>query len=194
MAFLRATVLSVVLVLASLSAKAAPLNDLFNELRDSGLNYEVVGTVCEQVARLELLKVYPETDYQIINGIEYGDSQRTIGELDVVVFKKATKKAVLVGEVKCWKDLNSALHKAKDQRLRFQQSLSKNIELHDYESSFDKSQFNEVQKYVAIAPHGAKAAGFEMDLENSLKELMQLRKMLLACQAQGQCAAPSHDH
>jgi hypothetical protein len=191
---IRAQVLSVVLVLLSLSANAAPLKDLFEQLRDSGLNYEVVGTVCEQVSRLELQKVYPQSDYEIVNGIEYGDVNRTIGELDVVVFKKSTKKAILVGEVKCWKNLQSAITKARDQRLRFQKSLSKDISLHDYQSDYDKSQFSNVQKYVAIAPKGAKAAGFEMDMENSLSELMKLREMLMSCQHQGECAAPSHDH
>ncbi|MBS1970517.1 MAG: hypothetical protein JSU04_09420 [Bdellovibrionales bacterium] len=194
MAIVRAQVLSVVLVLLSLTANAAPIQDLFEQLRDSGLNYEVVGTVCEQVSRLELQKAYPASQYEIINGIEYGDATRTIGELDVVIFEKTTKKAVLVGEVKCWKDLKSAIAKARDQRLRFQKSLSKDIALHDYQADYDKSQFSNVQKYVAIAPKGAKAAGFEMDMENSLSELMQLRDMLIKCQYQGQCAAPSHDH
>lgn len=194
MAFIRAQVLSVVLVLISISASAAPLQDLFEQLRDSGLNYEVVGTVCEQVSRLELQKTYPPSQFEIINGIEYGDLTRTIGELDVVVFQKSTKKAVLVGEVKCWKDNYAAIEKAHDQRKRFQKSLSKNIELHDYQNDYDKSQFNQVQKYVAIAPKGASAAGFEIDMENTLSELMQLRKMLINCQSRGECTAASHDH
>lgn len=194
MAFIRAQVLSIVLVLISISASAAPIQDLFEQLRDSGLNYEVVGTVCEQVSRLELQKAYPPSQFEIINGIEYGDLTRTIGELDVVVFQKSTKKAVLVGEVKCWKDNDAAIEKARDQRKRFQKSLSKNIELHDYQNDYDKSQFNQVQKYVAIAPKGASAAGFEIDMENTLSELMQLRKMLINCQSRGECAAASHDH
>lgn len=190
MAFVRAQVVSVVLVLLSVSAHAAPINDLFEKLRDSALNYEVVGVVCEQVSRLELMKTYPESDYHIVNGIEYGDNTRTIGELDVVVFQKSTKKAVLVGEVKCWRDLKGALSKARNQRKRFQSSLSKNIELHDHENDYDKSQFSNVQKFVAIAPKGATVAGFEMDMENSLGELMELRDKLLRCQDAGQCAAP----
>ncbi len=194
MAIVRAQVLSVVSVFFSLAAPAAPIQDLFTQLRDSGLNYEVVGTVCEQVSRLELQKVYPVSQYEVVNGIEYGDATRTIGELDVVVFDKATKKAVLVGEVKCWKDLKSAIAKARDQRFRFQKSLAKDIALHDYQTDYDKEQFSSVQKYVAIAPKGAKAAGFEVDMENSLGELMQLRDMLMTCQDQGQCAPPSRDH
>lgn len=192
MAFIRAQVASVILVLLSVSAHAAPLNELFEKLRDSALNYEVVGVVCEQVARLELMKTYPESEYHIVNGIEYGDNTRTIGELDVIVFQKSTQKAVLVGEVKCWRDLKAALSKARNQRKRFQNSLSKNIELHDHETDYDKSQFSNVQKYVAIAPKGATATGFEMDMENSLGELMELRDMLLRCQDAGQCAAPTH--
>lgn len=194
MSLVRLQVLSFVALFFSFNAQAAPIKELFEELRDSAMNYEVVGTVCEQVARIELEKTYPESEYQIVNGIEYGDNTRTIGELDVVIFKKSTKKAVLVGEVKCWRDLKGALAKAKDQRQRFIRSLSKKIDLHDSEFSYDKSQFSNVEKYVAIAPQGAKAAGFDIDMENTLNELMDLRKMLIQCQDQGQCAAPARDH
>lgn len=192
-AFARALFLTVFLALPFKSF-AAPLNELYEELRGSGVDYEIVGTVCEQVASLELRKTYPPSDYQIVTGIEYGDNQRTIGELDVVVFEKRSKQAVLVGEVKCWKDLSAARQKALDQRQRFQSSLKRAIELHDYEFEYNKAQFQNVQRYVAIAPKGAKAAGFEMDLENTLAELMQLRKMMMDCQRQGQCAAATRGH
>jgi hypothetical protein len=185
---------SILVLFFSLNTFAAPLPELLEDLRDSGVNYEIVGTVCEQVARLELQKQYPPQNFEIINGIEYGDNDGVIGELDVVVFEKATKKAVLVGEVKCWRDLRSALSKAKEQRRRFVLNLSRKIELHDYESSFDKSQFDHIQKYVAIAPKGSDAYGFEMAMENSMEELMKLRQMLMECQDRGQCKAADHNH
>ena len=195
MVFVRALLLTLsASLILSLNAFAAPLPELLEELRDSGVNYEIVGTVCEQVARIELYKTYPASEYEIVNGIEYGDNTRTIGELDVVVFKKSTKQAVLVGEVKCWKDLSAARQKAMDQRQRFIKSLGKNIELHTEDASFNKSQFKGVQKFVAIAPQGSKAAGFELEMENSLHELMELRRMMLQCQNDGQCAAAERGH
>lgn len=191
---LRSSLLLGWIIAIATTSQAAPLPELVEALRDSAVNYEVVGTVCEQVARLELQKVYPESDYAIVNGIEYGDKHRTIGELDVVVFAKSNKKAVLVAEVKCWRNLQGALKKAREQRNRFIGSLSKNIYLQDSTSTYDKSQFNQVEKYVAIAPQGATKAGFEMDMENSLEELMDLRDMMMDCQRRGQCAAPNRDH
>lgn len=194
MAFVRALFLSLSVSFVSFSVSAAPLDELFEQLRDSALDYEIVGTVCEQVARIELYKTYPPEKFEIVNGIEYGDNTRTIGELDVVIFEKATKQAVLVGEVKCWKDNSAARVKALDQRQRFIRSLKKNIYLHDHDTDYDKSQFKNVQKFVSIAPKGSKAAGFEIDMENSLKELMELRKMMMNCQHQGQCATATRGH
>jgi len=158
------------------------------------MDYEIVGVVCEQVARIELYKTYPQSEYEIITGIEYGDNTRTIGELDVVIFKKSTQEAVLVGEVKCWKDATAAREKAMDQRNRFIRSLSKNIDLHDVDQDYSKKQFNHVLKYVAIGPKGYKDAGFEIEMENTLRELMDLRRMMLECQQQGQCAAADRGH
>lgn len=172
----------------SFTASAAPLNELFEELRDSGMNYEVVGTICEQVARIELRQTYPETNYEIVTGIEYSDSNRTLGELDVVVFENSTKQAVLVAEVKCWKDLSAARQKALNQRERFIKSLSKKIELWSQENVYSKAQFKNVQQFVSIAPKGATEAGFEIDLDNTLAELMELRKLMINCQHQGECA------
>ncbi len=180
--------------LLSSTTQAAPLPELMEALRDSAVNYEVVGTVCEQVARLELYKTFPAKDFEIINGIEYGDTKRTIGELDVVIFKKTTKKAVFVGEVKCWRDLQGALKKAHAQRNRFIASLSKEIYMQDQENSYDQAQFDHVQRYAAIAPVGSKKAGFDVEMENSLEELMRLRDMLMDCQHRGQCAAPKSNH
>ena len=193
MEFLRSLFLTVSLVF-SVSGYAAPLNELFEELRDTGMNYEVVGAVCEQVARIELYKTYPESEYEIINGIEYGDNTRTIGELDVVIFNKTTQQAVLVGEVKCWKDLSAAREKALDQRQRFIKSLKRNIDLHDQDNDYDKSQFKNVQKFVSIAPKGSTIAGFEIDMENTLSELMELRKMMMDCQRKGECAPATRGH
>jgi hypothetical protein len=193
MAFLRAFFVISSLFL-SLAASAAPLNELFEKLRDSAMDYETVGTICEQVAKIELYKTYSPEDFEVITGIEYGDRTRTIGELDVVVFQKSTKEAVLVGEVKCWKDASAAREKAMDQRNRFIRSLKKNIDMHDADQAYNKKQFNHVLKYVAIGPKGYKDAGFEIEMENTLRELMDLRRMMLDCQQQGQCAAANRAH
>ncbi|MFN7728723.1 MAG: hypothetical protein ACK5P7_06180 [Bdellovibrio sp.] len=170
---------------------AAPVSELFEELKESGANYDIIGMVCEKVAVIELEKIYPAKDYDIVNGIVYGDSSRTIGELDVVIFDKRSQDAVLVGEVKCWKSFSGARAKAHDQRQRFQKNLGRKISMQDGDNhQYDTRQFRNVQRYVAIAQKGAKANGFDIELENTLGELMDLRGLLMKCQSQGRC--PRH--
>lgn len=175
-------------VLCSSLAHAAPVEALFEELKDSGAHFEIVGMVCEKVAVLELEDDYPPARYEIVNGIVYGDKNRTIGELDVVVFDRSTREAVLVAEVKCWKSLQGARRKALDQRQRFKAHIGKNIEMYDGENrSYSSHQFRNVRTFISIAQNGAASSGFEMELENSLSELMKLRQMLMRCQDEGRC-------
>ena len=170
---------------------AAPVADLFEELKESGAHYDIIGMVCEKVAIIELEKTYPAKDYEIVNGIVYGDGSRTIGELDVVIFDKRSQDAGLVGEVKCWKCFSGARSNARDQRQRFQKNLSRKISMQDGDNhSYNTRQFRNVQKFVAISQKGGKANGFDIELENTLGELMDLRAMLMKCQDQGRC--PRH--
>ncbi|MBX2993311.1 MAG: hypothetical protein KF681_00755 [Bdellovibrionaceae bacterium] len=185
--------ISLFLALFSFSAVASaiPVNVLYEELKESGAHYEVIGMVCEKVAIIELAKVYPAKDFEIVNGISYGDGQRTIGELDVVIFDRRSNDAVLVGEVKCWKSFSGGRSKAMDQRRRFQSHINKRIEMVDGDhKQYNSRQFRNVQKFVAISQKGGRAAGFDLELENSLNELMDLRGQLMKCQDQGRC--PRH--
>lgn len=182
-----------ILFVVAFNATAKDIQPMFEKLKDSAENYEIVGTVCEQVARLEMYETYPESKYYITTGIEYGDNSRTIGELDVVVIDKATEKVEVSAEVKCWKNLNGARKKAMDQRNRFIRTLqsSKPIFMHnDKDGEFEKAQFSNVKRFISIAQNGSVKAGFEVELSYTLDELMNLRRQLMDCQHRGQC--PSH--
>lgn len=175
------------LFLSSL-ASAAPIADLFEEIKDNGAHYEIIGMVCEKVAILELEKQYPAKDFEIVNGIAYGDGNRTIGELDVVIFDKKTDDAVLVGEVKCWKSFEGARKKALDQRRRFIAHKGKRIEMIDGDRKhYSPTRFRSLRNFVSISQKGGKKAGFDYELENTLEELMDLRQMLMKCQDEGRC-------
>lgn len=170
---------------------AIPLPQLFDQLKDSGAKFAVVGMVCEKVAIIELERTYKPADFEIVNGIVYDDGTRTIGELDVVIIDKKTRDVVLVGEVKCWKDVHGGLNKALDQRKRFKTYLDRQITLVDGDNRhYSKEQFKHNPKFVAIAQSGSKSQGFDVELENSLNDLMTLRQQLLVCQDQGQCRKP----
>lgn len=180
-----------VLVTAQFSA-AYDQQTLFNKLKNSGINYQVDGVICEQVAKIELNDEYPSDRYNIENGIVYGDQNRTIGELDVVVLEKMTGEAVLVAEVKCWNDLDGALAKARNQQNRFKKTIQGrgSIHIRNENGTYNRKQFENTHQYIAISQSGGKSAGFEMELENSLESLRELRTQLMACQARGECKKP----
>lgn len=181
------------LIALFVSAQAlAGLAEDFTSLKNSGSNYEIVGTVCEEVARLRYEEEFPSNRYVVVTGVEYGDGNRTIGELDVVVFEKGSQKVVRVTEVKCWKDPKGALAKAHDQRQRFQRTIASGKpvyfrSLHS-EYKFKKDNFMGTKEFMAVSQKGTKAFGFDKELPYDLSELMKLRQMLIECQASRQCA------
>ncbi len=184
--------LSLGLILFAVNAFAG-LGEDFRDLKNSGSNYEIIGTVCEEVTRLRFQEQFPAPKYGIVRGIEYGDGNRTIGELDVVVFDNSTNRVYQIAEVKCWNNNNSAIQKARSQIQRFNKTLQSGRAI-KFKALYSNNQFrrdNFLQnpQIVTIAPVGSKAAGFDREFEYSLTELMKLRDMMIKCQAAGQCAS-----
>jgi hypothetical protein len=180
-------------VLVSLNAVAGDIQVAFEALKNSAADYEPTGQVCEQVARLQFAEKYNSDQYEITGGISYNVQKRTIGELDLVIVDRQTHAVVLVGEVKCWKNLKDALDKAHDQRVRFVNALRKSGDQIVFDSE-DKEVFHAEQfkdaKFISIAQQGATESGFDVDLGYTLRELMQLRGLLLNCQSQNRCPRP----
>ncbi len=180
-------------LLLSFSAQA-DIHDDFQALKNVRKDYQAIGTICEEVARLQLSRLYQAPYYKVVTGIEYGNSGRTIGELDVIVFESRTGEAIKVAEVKCWKDMGAGLSKARKQRQRFIQALRSSQRLYFWSSAtheqFDRDQFDSIQEFASIAQKGATHYGYDDELEYSLSELMTLRAMLMECQDRGECAHP----
>ena len=175
----------------------AGINEDFHELKDSGTDFTVIGTICEEVARLDIKDVYPPNRYQVHTGIQYASGKSVLGELDIVVIENKTNKAVLVGEVKCWKNLNGAHNKAMEQRQRFLKHIHSDAKLNFRSANFSKGesfhqdQFEGIQDFIAIAQKGSEDFGFDDELEYSLEELMELRQRIISCQKQHRCVAPN---
>lgn len=164
------------------------IDEYFELLSYEKTDFEPVGTVCERVAVKEVEPLYPSSHYEIKNGIQYDEHKTTIGELDVVVFDKSTGKVEAVAEVKCWRSFQGALKKAKEQRMRFLIYLNKNIVITDKdEKRYSKDVFKNIQKYFSISQDGGVNQGFDFELSLDFKELMELRKRLLDCRAEGRC-------
>lgn len=164
------------------------IDEYFELLSYEKTDFEPVGTVCERVAVKEVEPMYSSAHYEIKNGIQYDEHKTTIGELDVVVFDKATGKVEAIAEVKCWRSFQGALKKAKEQRMRFLTYLNKNIVITDKDGkSYSKDVFKSIQKYFSISQEGGVNQGFDFELSLDFKELMELRKRLLDCRAEGRC-------
>jgi hypothetical protein len=174
-------------LLFSISAYAGNSNisllGAFEQLKDLDQNYKIVGTVCEQVTNLELKEAFPDHLFLIKNGIKYRivGSRNFLGELDTVIFDRASRKALYVFEVKCRKNSRRALHEARRQLSRFYRTLKAHVPL-DFISSendnvyYSSDQFDESLVTASVSYEGSH---FNLTLGFSLEELMGLRQQLI---------------
>lgn len=187
---MRTFLFSVVLFIGSNALALGDLNSIFEALKDKPVNYAPTGQICEQVARLKYAEVYDPSQFDLNVGVEYKVNGTTIGELDLVITDKSNHQVALVGEVKCWRNVQGALNKAHKQRARFistLQSQGNRIVFSAKEgASFNAGQFSN-PKYVAISTLGTVSSGFDTEIEYSLDEMMQLRDRIMQCQAEGKC-------
>lgn len=187
--------LSIVLLSLLLSSVSfASWSEDFEALKDIPRSYEDSGAICEEVARLDMIKEYPAPQYDVVVGIAYGDVTRTIGELDVVVVDNNIQKVIKVAEVKCWKDVRGGLKKARDQRARFLKNLHSGKSLIFRSTStkqvWEAEKFEQVRDFISIAQKGSTNQGFDQELEYTLQEMHQHRTDMLRCQKDGLCAKP----
>lgn len=171
---------------------AGDIQAAFDSIKDSGANLEPDGAVCEQLELVRLKATYPADKFIITGHVEYSLGKDTLGELDVIVLDRNTNKAVLLEEVKCWKDLSNAMVKATGQRDRFLWNLAKSPRAMVFTSydgrTYSVDQFQGEIPFKFVAQAGAVSKGFDVELDLNLRELGQLRMMVLKCQQNGQCA------
>ncbi len=164
----------------ALSSKAAAECAL---LKDVNRDFRVSGTICEEVARLRFEAQYPSDQYHVVTGIEYHGNGRTLGELDVVVFRNDDNMAMIVAEVKCWNDKASGLRKAHAQLERFRGAIRGRVvtamqNTADNEQ-FDADQFTGDIKFVTISQDDGPDVGYDMTLGYSLQELHEMSETIL---------------
>jgi hypothetical protein len=192
---LKYVVPSLLVFLFSFPVHSKDLNSVFEDLRNTSEKYEIKGTVCEQVARLELEQQYPSNEYTVENNIAYSQHGQVLGELDVVVFRKYDARVILIGEVKCWHNVGESLQKAVAQREKFRKYLRNGGHGIDFYKTtgpvvhFNPSQFRDIPPYILIAQQEGNEVGFDLALPYTLRELMELRDLLVRCQMIGECPA-----
>ncbi|UOF02349.1 hypothetical protein [Bdellovibrio reynosensis] len=186
--------ISLTVLFISFTASAADIEPYFEALKQSRVNYEPDGAICEMVGLLQYAQDYPSSDYILASGIEYSTGELTLGELDIVIIDRNTAKVVLVSEVKCWKNQKQALEKVKSQRQRFLYNLAKFPRKMNFETFSDlrlrPDQFDSKTLYKSLSDFGGVRHGFDEEMELTLSELKQLRMKLLKCQQFEDCAQP----
>lgn len=193
---LRGSMKIFVLLLALLSSNTvfASWEEDFELIKNVPRSYEDSGSICEEVARVQVQREFPAPQYNVIVGIAYGDASHVIGELDVVIFDNNIQKVVKIGEVKCWKDLPGGLEKAHEQRARFLKTVRSNKATRFFNTStkenYSPEQFQFVNEFFSIAQKGSVAQGFDRELEYTLLEMKNHRYEMIRCQHDGKCARP----
>ncbi|MEK2690192.1 hypothetical protein [Bdellovibrio sp. GT3] len=178
----------------SLNLFAANWAEDFEALKSVPRSYEDSGAICEEIARLDVRKQFPAPQYVVEVGIAYGDSSRTIGELDIVVFDLQLQKVVRVGEVKCWKSFSGGLQKALDQRNRFIKVIRSAATVYFKSTStgqlYDQAWFEGINDFITIGQLGSVREGYDQELGYTLRELHEYSSDMRDCQKQGECAKP----
>ena len=170
-------------------------HDAFDRLSKKPVDYGNIGAICEQLMGLTLEEVYPKAEYDIQIGIVYQHRGRVLGELDLVVFRKATGRAVSVVEVKCAKSPKRSLGKAREQLARFKRFLLRGAPgtIHsgaDRGVVFERGRFLHNPLYEAGSVLGSKKVGYDLDIPYTVSDAMKLRRRLMQCQASGRCPVP----
>ena len=176
------------LILFSSNAKSNPQSD-FNQLKKIPANYRSFGAICEQVARLRLQKSYLPEQYKILVGLEYHNSKRILGELDIVVYSKTNGNVVMTAEVKCWKNLEAAAAKARRQLKRFFTYMRNGEDVYFRPLEKTKIKFSKRHflnsKEMIISQKGQ--GPFDKGLGLTLNQLNLLRERLINCQKKRIC-------
>lgn len=193
------TTLSAILLLFWAGFCATPVlantnwqRNYIEKLRNEPVDYLSDGMICEQVARLEMEEEYSKDSYQVEVGLNYGRRSQVIGELDIVIFDRRTREAVLVGEVKCWNEPGQARAKGNSQRARFFEFLYDipDLQIWRNQERFPNRYFSSLRDFVLIGPAGSRALGFDREMRLDLAQLRQLRVAMLECQKTGYCRRP----
>lgn len=166
----------------------------FQALKNRPRSYEDAGAICEELARIKFEKKFNNSNYEVVVGIEYADTQRTIGELDIVVFDRNESMVKYVAEVKCWKNMGGGLQKAREQRMRFLTNLNSKKPIYFQSTStqevYDINQFKNIAAFTTLGQKGAVLNGYDDELEYELRDLHKYSMELIRCQDRGECVRP----
>ena len=160
-------------------------------LKKIAADYRSFGSICEQVARLRLKETFDPKKFNFLVGLEYRNSLRVLGEIDLIVFSKKDGRVVVVGEVKCWKNLNAAMKKAEKQLNRFFKSMKGEKKVFFYPKErvnikFEKKAFMNAKK-MYFSQKTQKISPFKNDIGLTLLEVKKLREKLQTCQRNKEC-------
>ncbi|MBN20287.1 MAG: hypothetical protein CL678_03280 [Bdellovibrionaceae bacterium] len=186
------------LILFSFSASAGNVWEGYEYLMSLPREYKDFGSVCEEIATQEIKEDYPSDRYEVTGNLVYQNSQRTIGELDIVVLRKEDKEAVVIGEVKCWKKLSQGRSKALRQLERFRNTILSGRPIrifHAFEKKrlFETDQFDEAPRYITVSQKGGRSEGYDREIRFSHEEMRRLYRVIRECRGGHRCPKSEKD-
>lgn len=156
------------------------------ELEGIDRNWKNVGFILEELVRIHLVRTkYPADDFHVGTSLQYFGDGRTLGELDVVVIRRADGKVVEVGQVKFSGNPARAIGEAKEQIDRFRRAVADGrtdrIKWSDTTAAAPPaSAFTDETHHVTYGCRGSCAAGFDYELDIDRDEAEPIRDALLA--------------
>lgn len=144
-----------------------------------------IGRFCEFAVFHMFENHYNKNTYDIQNKINYENLiTKEAGELDIVIFKKNTKEALYIYEVKCSKNYSKAKRNGYSQLNRFKKNISESfsqngsIKIFNDGNHFEPIQFMGAQMEVIMPKKGNIIHEGEFDL--SLEEIETLQSYLIS--------------
>lgn len=171
--------------------RPALLRAYFEQIKDLDYNYATIGHVGEALALVQLRRQYPPPEFECLSSLQYEDGKgQPAGEMDVVVFKRETRQAMMVYEVKISDNLEDARKKGLSQLKRFREyvkarNISRFVYAPDQSRMFKPEQFDGIQSFGTVGSKGAREQGFDVELDLSRTEAYQLQQALLQYRKKG---------
>jgi hypothetical protein len=160
------------------------LDTYYDLIKERPYRFQQVGSIIQALARADFEWRYPPPAYEVLRNLEYQEGSRTLGELDLVVYRRDTTQAVVVAEAKLSGNLKGAAKRAERQLMRFQDALRKGritrfLCNDDRDRSFGTSHFGEHTSFFRIGNRGALEAGFDFEVDLTREEADDLQERLL---------------
>lgn len=167
----------------------------YERIRDLDFDYGKVGSVLEAIAYCRLLDEHAPRGLDVLHGIQYFDADRTLGELDLVVYDPKGRRVHAVYEVKLSGNLERVRYGALEQLERFRLALRRRrierlLIAHGGGPPPPLDAFRDCREFGLIGSRGARRARYDIEIDLARDEADVLQSWLLGRARPGPALSP----